>query len=175
MGGKLAWVLGGWAPARLLDTYEGERRPIALHNVGRAASPGGASRTTNEALPWDLDNRIAHCWLDTASGRVLTIDLIGDGLTLFTADDHAHWAAPIGHTGFAAPVQLAALPPHTAAALGLQPAGAVLVRPDGHEVARWAAPDTTLSSRRGLARAEAAYPVRIDVTEPTAKHRNPSA
>ncbi len=31
------------------------------------------------------------------------------------------------------------------------------------------------SSRRGLARAVAAYPVRIDVTEPTAKHRNPSA
>jgi hypothetical protein len=51
--------------------------------------------------------------------------------------------APIGHTGFAALIHVAALPPHTAAALGLEPAGAVLVRPDGHEVARWATPDTT--------------------------------
>jgi putative polyketide hydroxylase len=143
VGWKLAWVLHGWAPAALLDTYEDERRPIALHNVGRAGSPGGARRTTNEALPWDLDNRIAHYWLDTAGGRVSTIDLIGDGLTLFTAHDDAHWAGPIGNIGFAAPVNGAALPPHTAAALGLEPAGAVLVRPDGHEVARWVTPDTT--------------------------------
>jgi hypothetical protein len=144
VGWKLAWVLQGWAPAGLLDTYEGERRPIALHNVGRAGSSGGARRTTDEALPWDLDNRIVHCWLDAASERVSTIDLIGDGLTLFTAHDDAQWARPIGHTGLAAPVHVAALPPHTAAALGLQPAGAVLVRPDGHEVARWAAPTRPL-------------------------------
>jgi hypothetical protein len=149
VGWKLGWVLQGWAPARLLDTYQDERRPIAAHNVGRAASAGGARQTTDEALPWDLDRRIAHHWLDTAGGRVSTIDLIGDGATLFTAYPGAHWVAPIGQTGFAAPVHIAAIPPHTAAALGLEPAGAVLVRPDGHEVARWAAPNTT--ARPGVA------------------------
>lgn len=46
-------------------------------------------------------------------------------------------------TGFAALVHVAALPPHTAAALGLNPPATVLVRPDGHEVARWPTPDTT--------------------------------
>ena len=47
--------------------------------------------------------------------------------------------------------------PHTAAAPGLEPAGAVHVRPDGHEVARWATPDATPCPGCGLARA-VAYP-----------------
>ena len=50
LGWKIAWVLRDRAPVRLLDTYELERRPIALHNIGRAASAGGARRSTDEAL-----------------------------------------------------------------------------------------------------------------------------
>jgi putative polyketide hydroxylase len=149
VGWKLAWVLKGWGPPELLDTYEKERRPIALHNVCRAGSPGGARRTTDEALPWDLDARIAHCWLDQAGERVSTLDLIGDGLTLFTATDDARWADPLGQTGFSAPVQVAVLQPQTATALDLGSTGAVLVRPDGHEVARWAAFDA--APRPGVA------------------------
>ena len=137
LGWKLAWVLKGWAPSALLETYEAERRPIALHNVGRAASPGGATRTSDDALPWDLDGRIAHWWVDQASQRVSTLDLIGDGLTLFTAVADTRWSEVAAQTGFTAPVAVANLPPQTTAALGLTPHGAVLVRPDGHEVARW--------------------------------------
>ena len=33
LGWKLAAVLQGWAPERLLDTYESERRPVALANA----------------------------------------------------------------------------------------------------------------------------------------------
>lgn len=137
LGWKLAWVINGWAAPRLLDTYEHERRPIALHNVGRAASPDGASRTTDEALPWDLDDRLAHHWLDRAGERLSTVDVVGDGLTVFTAVDDARWPELAGETGFTAPVQVEVVPPETAAALGLAPSGAVLVRPDGHEVGRW--------------------------------------
>ena len=142
LGWKLAWVVRRWAPPALLDTYEHERRPIALHNVGRAASSGGATRTTDEALPWDLDGRLPHCWLDGADGRISTLDLVGDGLTMFTASDDARWLRQAEQAGFAAPVEVAVVPPEVADALGLEPTGAVLVRPDGHEVCRWAGPDT---------------------------------
>ena len=36
LGWKLAAVCGGWAPPTLLDTYEAERRPIGIRNVGFA-------------------------------------------------------------------------------------------------------------------------------------------
>ena len=38
LGWKLAGVLQGWAPQALLDSYEAERRPIALRNTGFARS-----------------------------------------------------------------------------------------------------------------------------------------
>jgi putative polyketide hydroxylase len=140
VGWKLAWVLRGWAPERLLDTYERERRPIGLHNVGRAAEVGGARRTSDEALPWDLDDRLTHHWVDHDGRRVSTLDLIGDGLTLFAAIADPRWAGGTGPTGFTAPIDVVALPAGAATALGLGSTGAVLVRPDGHEVARWSAP-----------------------------------
>jgi 2-polyprenyl-6-methoxyphenol hydroxylase-like FAD-dependent oxidoreductase len=36
LGWKLAAVLQGWAPASLLDSYEPERRPVALRTIGAA-------------------------------------------------------------------------------------------------------------------------------------------
>ena len=138
LGWKLAWVLHGWAPAELLDTYDDERRPIGLHNVGRAASAGGARRTTDEALPWDLDDRLVHCWLDRDGDEVSTLDLIGDGSTLFAATDDPRWADVAGRSAFTAPVEVIVIEGHAGMALGLGRTGAVLVRPDGHEVARLA-------------------------------------
>lgn len=73
--------------------------------------------------------------------RKMGNDLIGDGLTLFTATENANWARAAGQTGFNAPIEIVVTESTTPAALGLAPAGAVLVRPDGHEVARWSAPD----------------------------------
>ena len=141
VGWKLGWVLRGWAGAELLETYEAERRPIALHNVGRAAAPGGARRTTDEALPWDLDDRLTHAWLDRHGAQVSTIDLIADGLTLF-ADAAVVGSERAAHaTGWSAPLEVEVVDSPTAAVIGLVPGGAVLVRPDGHEVARWVSPD----------------------------------
>ncbi len=141
VGWKIAWILRTWAPPALLDTYEHERRPIALHNIGRAAQPGGARRSSDEALPWDLDDRLTHCWIDRGGQRVSTLDLIGDGLTLFTATDDAGWSHVAGQTAFAAPVEIVPVSGDVALALRVGSTGAVLVRPDGHEVARWTAVD----------------------------------
>jgi putative polyketide hydroxylase len=140
IGWKPAWVLRGWAPERLLDTYQHERRPIGLHNVGRAAEAGGARRATDEALPWDLDDRVAHHWLAHRGARLSTLDLIGDGLTIFTAVADRRWSDAVRHTAFTAPLDEVLLERSAARALKLGTAGAVLVRPDGHEVARWSAP-----------------------------------
>ncbi|HEY2521806.1 MAG TPA: FAD-dependent monooxygenase [Streptosporangiaceae bacterium] len=38
LGWKLAAVLNGWAPARLLGTYQAERRPIAADTIAEAAA-----------------------------------------------------------------------------------------------------------------------------------------
>ncbi|WP_370267309.1 FAD-dependent monooxygenase [Nioella sp.] len=38
LGWKIAAVLDGWAPEALLDTYETERRPIAIRNTNEAAN-----------------------------------------------------------------------------------------------------------------------------------------
>ena len=151
IGWKLAWVLRGRAPPGLLDTYEDERRPIGLHNVGRAAEAGGARRITDEALPWDLDDRLAHCWLHRDGEKGSTLDLIGDGLTLFVATDDTRWAHVAEQTGFTAPVEIVITEPQAAAALGLAPTGAVLVRPDGHEVAGWSTTEIKTLPEPGVA------------------------
>ena len=68
LGWKLAWVLRGWAPADLLDSYESERRAVAEHNVARSADPNGSRRHAEEALLADLGGRIPHLWLPTPTG-----------------------------------------------------------------------------------------------------------
>jgi hypothetical protein len=66
----------------VLDSYESERRPIGHHNVKRAGEPAGARASTSEALPWDLNGRLAHHWIRTPGGLISTLDLVGDGLTM---------------------------------------------------------------------------------------------
>lgn len=139
---KLGWVLSDWSSPALLDSYEAERRPIGLHNVGRSADPGGARRPAEEALPWDLNGRLTHAWLERDGARVSTIDLIGDGLTVLAAADDPRWPSAAAGTGLNAPVRVEVVDGAAAAALDLGPAGAVLVRPDGHEVVRWGEPES---------------------------------
>ena len=83
LGWKLAWVLRGWAGEELLDSYEAERRPVAEHN-GARGRPERLHPRRPEELHVDLGGRIAHAWLPGETGRVSTLDLLGDGLTLFT-------------------------------------------------------------------------------------------
>ncbi|TMR02602.1 FAD-binding protein [Actinomadura soli] len=134
LGWKLAWVLRGWAGDGLLHSYEAERRPVALHNVERSADPNGARCTPEEALPWDLNGRLAHHWLTRNGLTVSTLDLLGDGITVLSdpgrADPHEPPAIPRVH----APVTTHVLPPEIARALGVPPGGARVLRPDGRDL-----------------------------------------
>jgi 2-polyprenyl-6-methoxyphenol hydroxylase-like FAD-dependent oxidoreductase len=141
LGWKLGWVVDGWAPASLLETYELERRPAVVHNVTRSIDPYGSRRAVLDELQVDLGGRIAHAWVqDEATGRptsVSTHDLLGPGLTLFTAGHDDRWCTAASSRPL--PVAVRALPAGTARSLGLQrPGGGLLVRPDGAPVATWA-------------------------------------
>lgn len=148
LGWKLAWVLLGWAQPEFLSTYEDERRPAAAHNVTRSADPEGSRRDAMSELQVDLGGRITHAWIDTvpqAGGmRRSTIDLVGPGLTLLVGpESHTVHDGPPQPGGV--PVTTEALPHAAARALGLGPAGAVLLRPDGAPVASWSAADVSRS------------------------------
>jgi hypothetical protein len=67
--------------------------------------------------------------VDTEGGRLSTLDLVGDGLTLFTgADVEPPASAPADGS---APVTVRRLPAVTARALGIAPGDSLLVGPSG--------------------------------------------
>lgn len=167
LGWKLAWVLLGWAPPRFLSTYEGERRPVAGHNVTRSADPEGTRRDALTELQVDLGGRITHAWIDTQSpesdARRSTIDMVGPGLTLFLGPDAEASSAVPARAG-TAPLSTVPLPAIAARALGIGPAGAVLVRPDGLPVASWW---TVNGSQSNVIRAIDSFTTPPQSTEPT--------
>jgi putative polyketide hydroxylase len=126
LGWKLGWVVRGWAGPELLASYEAERRPVGLHNVERAGSPDGARRDAQDALPWDLNGRVAHHWVRRGGQTVPTLDLLGDGLTLLAAPGPSP-----PRPASSAPVVTHVLDEATARALDLAPGHALLLRPDG--------------------------------------------
>lgn len=148
LGWKLAWVLRGWAPPSLLDSYETERRPVGLHNVRRARQPAGARATTGAALPWDLNGRLAHHWVPTPAARISTLDLVGDGLTVLAGPSDPRWEGVKDDYRGSVPLTVHLLDAETANALELQTGGAMLVRPDGREAGRWPGYDAWLGSGR---------------------------
>jgi hypothetical protein len=188
---KLAAVLKGQAGEGLLDTYDAERRPLAMMtttaslenslSMGRTARQDGARVARPEFLneqglifgasyesravipdgspPPAIDDpvtqyapsarpgsRAPHVWLERAGGqggeRVSTIDLFGTGFVLLTGPEGGAWieaaarlASPdwpglvahrIGGGDFADPEG------RWREVYGVDPDGAVLVRPDGH-------------------------------------------
>jgi 2-polyprenyl-6-methoxyphenol hydroxylase-like FAD-dependent oxidoreductase len=141
---KLAWVVRGLAAPALLDTHAAERGPIGRRNVAMSMVPGGGG--SDDGLAEDLGPlaavpgaRAPHVWLGAGETRRSTLDLAAGGLALLSAGAGATWAA----------AARAALPedlPMTvhaieeasfATAYGLEPGGAVLVRPDGIIAWRW--------------------------------------
>jgi len=134
LGWKLAWVLRGWAGDELLDSYERERRPVADHNVRQSAEAPGTPHESGHALAADLGGRIPHAWVDGPRHRVSTLDLLGPGYTLFSGPERDQCEVP-AHV----PVVARRLDVITARALGIAPAGALLVRPDGVPAATAAA------------------------------------
>jgi 2-polyprenyl-6-methoxyphenol hydroxylase-like FAD-dependent oxidoreductase len=147
LGWKLGWVLKGWADESLLDTYEAERRPVAWHNLQRSVDERGSYRDPIDELHVDLGGRIAHLWVETEDGRMSTLDLVGDALTLFTGADTEPPAEASASADGSAPVTVCRLPAVTARALGIPPGGSLLVRPSGVP----ARPAESRSMRRGCA------------------------
>ncbi|HSS67305.1 MAG TPA: FAD-dependent monooxygenase, partial [Nocardioidaceae bacterium] len=139
IGWRLSWVLRRWAPPSLLSAYEAERRPLVAHNVERSLDEFGSRRGADTELPVDLGGRIRHLWVTEDQS---TVDLVGDGLTLFVPAGDVRWAMAAAGVGSRPPVTVVELDPVAARSLGLGSSGAVLVRPDGVPVASWlASPD----------------------------------
>jgi 2-polyprenyl-6-methoxyphenol hydroxylase-like FAD-dependent oxidoreductase len=137
LGWRLAWTLRGWAGPALLDGYEAERRPLVEHTVGRSADPDWTGPEPLRVALGDLGGRIAHAWLPGAAGRTSTLDLLGEGLTLFTGPACEHWDVALAGAAHDVPVRLRRLDAVTARALGIRDGGALLARPDGNPVAAW--------------------------------------
>ena len=128
LGWKLSWVLKGWAPHSLLDTYETERRPIAEHNLARSLDPMGSRRSVRDELSFDLGARLPHVWIDTVTSRISSLDLLGPGLTQLSVDESS---ARLDDQLALPPVTRHPLDQETAAALGADRPGGIVLRPDG--------------------------------------------
>ena len=127
LGWKLSWVLRGWSPPTLLDTYELERRPVVEHNLARSQDPQGSRRSAGDEGPRDLGGRIAHHWVD-ARRRVSTLDLVGDGLTQLV--DICHRISTPRPDWYSGPINVRRLSAEAAHALDIDPERGLLVRPD---------------------------------------------
>ena len=159
LGWRLAWVVRGWAAQSFLSTYETECRPVVADSVMRAADPESGCRAVISEMQQDLGGRIQHAWVGPGTS---TLDLVGPGLTLLTADS-ADWVAAVNELDGRCPlpITVAPLPARTAHALGLHvPGGAVLVRPDGVPVGSWWA------SRNRVADLERAVAAILGTTPP---------
>ena len=108
-----------------------------LGNAARSADPNGSERAVTDELRADLGGRIAHLWLPGETGRVSTLDLLGNGLTLFTGSHGEGWRAAGKSSPFELPVTMRELDELSARALGIAEQGALLVRPDGVPVGLW--------------------------------------
>lgn len=90
LGFKLAWEVRGWAPPNLLDTYEGERRPVAARVLRNTRAQSELLQTTPGAVAArDLLAELAE--LDEVN-RVLIEAVSGIGIRYDLGDADA----PVG-------------------------------------------------------------------------------
>lgn len=153
LGWKLAWVIRGWAAESLLDSYEAERAPVGRANaeasmhtaIGSDVDPLAHDFGVHYLSPAVIGGRLAgwrapHAWVTVQDRQVSTIDLFADRLTLLTGPDGERWraeAADLADEGvrivsYSVGREFADPGGAFAAAYGLGPDGAVLVRPDGY-------------------------------------------
>jgi 2-polyprenyl-6-methoxyphenol hydroxylase-like FAD-dependent oxidoreductase len=143
LGWKLAWVLNDWAPEELLDTYETERRPVAEHNLIRSLDSMGSRRKASDEVRFDLAGRLPHRWLDTPTGRISSLDLLGPGLTRLSVEGRLPGLG--NRSSGRPPIESHRIDPATAAALGADRPGGILLRPDG---VVWTLPTTPIAADR---------------------------
>ncbi len=77
--------------------------------------------------------RAPHLWIQQGGRRVSTLDLLGQGFAVFAGPDGGVWleAAERAAAATGARVDVHQLGEEVAAAYGLEPSGASLIRPDG--------------------------------------------
>ncbi|MGX9787248.1 FAD-dependent monooxygenase [Mycobacterium sp. MMS18-G62] len=87
-----------------------------------------------DELRGQAGTRMPHIWIERGGTRVSTLDLLGPGFTLFTGDDGGAWDAPAASAAktVGVPLNVHRLDEDGAwvRATGLEPDGALLVRPD---------------------------------------------
>ena len=106
------------------------RSPSSIRSAPSRAD--GSILDTAVGLNADIGGRIAHVWVPRDGHLVSTLDLLGDGLTLFLGPD-ADDAMPSGEA-CSPPVTTVRLDAIAARGLGLSPDGTLLARPDGFPV-----------------------------------------
>ncbi len=82
---KLAAMLAGWGGARLLDSYEIERHPVGVRNVGHASMTYDTDRTQSPHPEIALDTKAgaqARRLMGEAIVRTQTAKFITDGIAL---------------------------------------------------------------------------------------------
>jgi hypothetical protein len=149
LGWRLAWVLSGWSGPALLDGYETERMPVGARNVARSARLDGSHRSLADGIADDLGGRLSHAWV---GDEVSTLDLLGAGLTVLTGPDGTGWREAVAAADCPVPVVVHELGEPATVAVGIEPSGALLARPDGQVVTRWPAMESfrTTALRIGL-------------------------
>ncbi|KPI00327.1 2,4-dichlorophenol 6-monooxygenase [Actinobacteria bacterium OK006] len=112
--------------------YRYDQGAIVLE-PGRPRGPWQVSTYTPSADPGE---RAPHVWLDEAR-TISTLDVLGPGVTVFAAvGSRAAGGAVRAATDHGVPATSVDLPPGALATYGIASDGAVLVRPDGHVLAR---------------------------------------
>jgi putative polyketide hydroxylase len=161
LGWRLAWAVRGLAGDALLDSYAAEREPIGRALAARSlreerdpddglptdlgrtyrspviaddgADDGAAAGHSRTARPGE---RAPHVWVQWRGRRASVLDLFEDRLTLLTGPGGDAWRRASAPPGVPVEVLVAGrdLPDPGGtlrAAYRLEPASAVLVRPDG--------------------------------------------